>query len=111
MMFVSPAVLSLIVIGIWVLGARAERPAALDSTWAPITTSLARESDVSSREAPALALGVPTALKPKGVAITLSARAYAPGMPIAATIVNHLDHAIYALDEKSDCSIALLERR
>ena len=50
-------------------------------------------------------------LKPNGVSITLRARAYAPGTPISATVVNHLAHTIYALDEKSDCSIAILERR
>jgi hypothetical protein len=44
------------------------------------------------------------------VTITPSARAYAPGERIVATVANHLDHPVYAFDHNSDCTIATLER-
>jgi hypothetical protein len=59
---------------------------------------------------PPLALGMPGPTKPGRVAVTPAKTAFSLGDPVAATVGNGLDKAIYTEDQKTVCSIALLER-
>jgi len=56
-------------------------------------------------------LGVPVGVEPGKVVIRLSAASYTTKETISATIANGLDRTLYTEDSKSDCSIAILERR
>ena len=54
-------------------------------------------------------LGVPVTVQPGEVTIALSTPSYAVGEVVSADIANGLDSTIYTEDEKSDCSIVILE--
>lgn len=58
----------------------------------------------------ALDLGVPAKVERGRVTISLSNLSYSVGSTIRATIANGLERTVYALDSKTDCSIAILER-
>jgi hypothetical protein len=81
----------------------------------PTTTE--RVSPESSREpgrvaqtSPTVALGTPGQTKPGRVAVTPAKSVFFLGNPVAATVSNGLDMAIYTEDQKTACSIAILER-
>lgn len=56
-------------------------------------------------------LGEPVQAPAGRVSITLSASSYARGDVISGMIANGLDRTLFTMDSKSDCSIAILERR
>lgn len=55
-------------------------------------------------------LGSPVATTPGRVTLRLDRVSYPVGTDVHVTIANGLERTIYALDEKSDCSIATLQR-
>ena len=75
------------------------------TVWVSPPASVAELGQVPDRSP-----GAPTTATQGVIAIVLGAPAFAGGQPIAATIVNGLDHAVYTQDQKTDCSIAYLER-
>lgn len=59
----------------------------------------------------AIGFGRPAVTVPGQVSVLLDAAAYTEGNVLSVTVTNGLDDTIYADDEKTDCAIAVLERR
>ncbi|HEY3248484.1 MAG TPA: hypothetical protein VGK88_09375 [bacterium] len=55
-------------------------------------------------------LGVPMPTQPGKITLTLASPQLSAGAPLSVTIANGLGRTIYAQDEKTDCSVLLLER-
>lgn len=58
-----------------------------------------------------IGFGLPAVTVPGQVSVLLGAAAYTEGDVLLVTVMNGLDDTIYADDEKTDCSIVVLERR
>jgi hypothetical protein len=68
------------------------------------------EPGVPAPTPPPLAIGTPGSTRPGEVAVTPAKAAFPVGDPVATTVGNGLDRAIYTEDQKTACSIVLLER-
>jgi hypothetical protein len=80
------------------------------TTTEQVSPESSREPGGVAQTSPPVALGTPGQTKPGQVAITPAKAVFSLGNPVAATVGNGLDKAIYTEDQKTACSIAILER-
>jgi len=102
----APAALACIVLTLMACGAGSPTPTIAKK--APPEPSL--EPGGPAPTPPPLTLGTPAPTTPGGVTVTPAKAAFSVGDPVAATVGNGLDGAIYTEDQKTACSIVLLER-
>ena len=114
---VTPHVMAMIVLNVVLTMSCASTEAQLDrqvpmenTTKGVIQPEKAAPTGIS-QQPPTLTRGTRTGVKSGKVTIHLGAFTYAKGAHIVATITNGLQHAVYAEDMKTDCSIVTLERR